>query len=221
MDPAGHAAAPGGVDEAAATPAPGEVAAEHPAGTPRLGTRVRRWNRAVHRDLGYLCAALTLVYAISGVAVNHRADWNPSYAITDATVELATVDLEAPASPDFARGVMDELGVSGAVRGTFRPDPESVRIFVDDGTIEVDLAARTAHVETVRPRFLLRAFNFLHLNEAKRLWTFMADLYAVALALVAGTGLFLVKGRKGIRGRGAWLTAAGALIPAVFLLLYL
>jgi hypothetical protein len=182
---------------------------------------LRRWNRAVHRDLGYLCAALTLVYAISGVALNHRADWNPSYAITEATVELGSTDLDAPASPDFARRVMDELGVEGPLRGTFRPDPASVEIFVEGGSVLVDLESRTARVETVRPRFLLRAFNFLHLNEAKRLWTWMADLYALALALLALTGLFLLKGRKGITGRGAWLTAAGALVPVAFILLYL
>jgi len=63
--------------------------------------------------------------------------------------------------------------------------------------------------------------NFLHLNESKKLWTWMADLYAIALALLAITGLFVLKGKKGITGRGAWLTGAGVVIPVVFLLMYL
>ncbi|HKK92223.1 MAG TPA: PepSY-associated TM helix domain-containing protein [Longimicrobiales bacterium] len=161
------------------------------------------------------------MYALSGVAVNHRADWNPSYRITSETVQLGGVDLQAPASAAFARGVLDELGMGGPIRGTFRPDPETVDIFVEDGTVTVDLTTGEAAVEVVRPRFLLRAFNFLHLNEAKRLWTWMADLYALALALLALTGLFILKGKKGITGRGAWLTTAGVLIPVGFLLLYL
>jgi len=38
----------------------------------------RRWNNTLHRDVGYLVVALTLVYGISGLAINHMADWNPA-----------------------------------------------------------------------------------------------------------------------------------------------
>ena len=51
--------------------------------------RLRRLIAVVHRDLGYACAAMTIIYAISGVAVNHVADWNPNYSIT-ATSRLAS-----------------------------------------------------------------------------------------------------------------------------------
>jgi hypothetical protein len=40
----------------------------------------------IHRDLGYVCVGLTLVYAVSGVAVNHVRDWNPNYRITRDTI---------------------------------------------------------------------------------------------------------------------------------------
>ncbi len=36
----------------------------------------------VHRDVGYFFAGLTVLYAISGVAVNHIEDWNPNYSVT-------------------------------------------------------------------------------------------------------------------------------------------
>jgi hypothetical protein len=39
----------------------------------------------------------------------------------------------------------------------------------------------------------------------------------MALAI---TGLFLVRGKKGITGRGAWLTALGIIIPLVYLIIY-
>lgn len=38
-------------------------------------------NNVLHRDLGYLAAGLTLVYTISGVALNHRHQWNPSWKL--------------------------------------------------------------------------------------------------------------------------------------------
>jgi hypothetical protein len=186
------------------------------------GKRWRRWNAAIHRDLGYLCAGLTVVYAVSGVAVNHIADWNPNYATTERTValdgDLAVADSR---EPGFTAAVLGQLGVEGETRGTFRPDPNTLQIFVGGGTtVSVDLAGGSATLEAVRDRAGLRQANFLHLNHPKKLWTWMADVYAVALALLAVTGLFVLRGRNGITGRGAWLTAAGIAVPALFLLLY-
>jgi len=113
--------------------------------------------------------------------------------------------------------MLARLGLAPEYRTTFRPDTATLRIFLEDGTADVDLATGRATVEIVRERSLLGAANALHLNIPKRLWTWMADLYAVALGLLAVTGLFVLKGRKGITGRGAWLTAIGVLVPLVFL----
>lgn len=181
----------------------------------------RRWNAAIHRDLGYLCAGLTIVYAVSGLAVNHRADWNPSYALRETAVSLEGVDLSDPSAPGFADRILGALELEGHFRGTFRPNPEAYQIFLEGSTVTVDLTAGTASLEETRERPGLRQANFLHLNQPKKLWTWMADLYAVALLVLAVTGLFVLRGRNGITGRGAWLTAAGVAIPAVFLLLYL
>lgn len=186
-----------------------------------MAIKWRRWNAAIHRDLGYLCAGLTVVYAASGLAVNHRGDWNPSYSFREETVSLEGMDLSDPRAPDFTDRVLDRLNLEGRVRGTFRPDPATFQVFLEESTISVDLEASVATFEGVRSRPGLRQANFLHLNQAKKLWTWMADLYAAALLVLAVTGLFVLRGRNGITGRGAWLTAVGVAIPAVFLLLYL
>ena len=54
----------------------------------------RKWNRLIHRDLGYLCAGLTVVYAVSGLAVNHVRDWNPNYKTTEAVFNVGPVTAE-------------------------------------------------------------------------------------------------------------------------------
>ena len=41
--------------------------------------RWRPWLRALHRDIGYLAVGLTVVYALSGLAVNHIGDWDPNF----------------------------------------------------------------------------------------------------------------------------------------------
>lgn len=186
---------------------------------PRHRTPWRRWNNVLHRDLGYLCVGLTLVYVVSGVAVNHVDAWNPNYAIDQRSVP---VDVPDPAPPSHALvpDVLARLGLPPEFRTTFRPDSAHLRIFLEDGVVDVDLTAGVATVEIVTRRPALFAANFLHLNHAKQLWTWMADIYAVALGLLAVTGMFVLRGRKGITGRGAWLTAAGAVIPLVFLWFY-
>ena len=63
---------------------------------------------------------------------------------------------------------------------------------------------------------MLYAFNQLHLNTPKRLWTWVADIYAIGLIVLAVTGMFVLKGRTGITGRGAWLTGAGVLLPVIY-----
>ena len=41
--------------------------------------------RAVHRDVGYAAVGLTFVYAISGLAVNHVAQWDSNFTRTTTT----------------------------------------------------------------------------------------------------------------------------------------
>ena len=180
----------------------------------------RKWNNLIHRDVGYLCVGLTLVYAVSGIAVNHRADWNPNYRIQHETVQLKNLDSLEPGSDEFVRSVLSQMNLIAPIRGTFRRTPTSVDIFLDESTVSVDLESGQAAFEEVTERAVLRETNYLHLNEPKKVWTFMADLYAVALAFLAISGMFVLKGRKGIKGRGAWLTAVGFAIPILFLLLY-
>jgi len=180
----------------------------------------RRWNNILHRDVGYVCAGLTIVYVVSGVAVNHVHAWNPTYQVEERTAAIGPLAAPDLATPEGVRRLLAQLDLPPDYRTTFRPDSASLRIFVENGTVDVDFATGQATVEMVRERPVLGAFNFLHLNHAKKLWTWVADIYAVALGLLAITGLFVLKGKKGITGRGAWLTAAGVVVPVLFLWLY-
>jgi hypothetical protein len=69
------------------------------------------------------------------------------------------------------------------------------------------------------PRPVLYELNALHLNRPKKLWTLVADLYAVALGALAITGLLMFREKSWLRSRGFWLMVAGVLIPLVAALL--
>jgi hypothetical protein len=178
------------------------------------------WRRAIvaiHRDVGYFFAALTVVYAISGVAVNHVGDWNPSYSFTTAQYELGA--LTAESTDELAAEVLQRLEVTETPRSAVRVGPGMVKIFLDNRTLTVGVPGGAVADEQVRRRPGMFEVNFLHLNKGKGWWTWFADLYAVGMAALALTGIFILKGRRGLARRGKWLVAAGIVIPAVYLLL--
>ncbi len=183
-------------------------------------TAWRKWIRILHRDIGYLAAGLTVIYAISGVAVNHVADWNPNYSIERSVIKIDPIPDSILTSRELVFDILKRIGETGKLKNSFAPDPNTLNIFVEGNTIEVNLKSGEVHQEKVTSRTLIRETNFLHLNAPKEIWTFVADIFAVALGFLAVSGLFMIKGKKGIKGRGAWLTAIGILIPIIFLLIY-
>lgn len=175
----------------------------------------RRWNASLHRDIGYLAVGMTLVYALSGMAVNHRADWNPNYRKVE---ETRTIEPINPAQEEDALVAesLRKLGLSEKPKSTVLSDDNTLLVFYPDLQYSVDLPSGKVLVEGTTRRPVLYSLNRLHLNTPKRAWTWIADLYALSLAFLAVSGLFILQGRNGLRGRGAWLTAIGIAVPAAY-----
>jgi hypothetical protein len=178
----------------------------------------RRWNSLLHRDIGFLCIGLTLLYAISGVAVNHIKEWNPSYSVARVETNIGPV-VGNPANAATASMILARLDEQGKLESSYRPDRNSLQLFVEGRSITVDLPSGHVVHDRAIPRPVLREMNFLHLNHPKKAWTWFADLYAVALAFLAVSGLLMIR-RKTLR-RGLVLTGVGIVLPVFFLVLYL
>lgn len=178
----------------------------------------RKWNNILHRDIGYLCVGLTIIFGISGIAVNHIEHWNPNYKVEE--IEFKINPITVTNENDMAAAVVSQLNINEKIESTFRSSPEKLKIFLSNRTIEFNASNGQGVIELIGERTLLYDMNFLHLNHAKKAWTYFSDLYAVALIFLAVSGLFILKGKKGIAGRGAWLTAIGLIFPIIFLLVY-
>jgi uncharacterized protein len=182
---------------------------------PRL--RWRPWVRAIHRDVGYFSVGLTFVYAISGLAVNHIADWEPNFVSVTRTHQLP-LPLPAP-DEQLAARARDLAGIQAPVREVFRAGDDALEVVFDRRTLRVDTRSGRVLEEGQEPRFFLRVANWLHLNRGKRAWTLIADGYALFLLLLSVTGLWMFPGRKGIVGRAGLIAVAGALVPALYVTL--
>jgi len=172
--------------------------------------------RSLHRDLGYLLVGLTVIYAVSGLAVNHVADWDPSF--TNYTRAHA-LPMPLP---------LEDEAILALLRQKLDLPPGATIVFSAPTRIDVQSGARIFHIdpstgrvveEGRRPRAFLRAANWLHLNRGKKAWTVVADAYAVGLLLLAFSGLFMLPGRKGVLGRGGFFVLLGAAVPILYVLL--
>lgn len=180
----------------------------------------RRWLRAIHRDIGYVLTGLTVIYSISGIAVNHADDWNPNYIIEKKITNLKLDNKDLSSTQSLVDAILNKTGDGEKLKNSFRPDSNTIKIFTEKHNINYDLTTGELTREEIKARPILKASNFLHLNTPRKIWTYVADLFAFGLIFLAISGLFMVKGRNGMKWRGTWLTIAGILIPVLFLLLY-
>ncbi len=206
-----------------------------------MGFRARLFQ--LHRDVGYLALGLTAVYAVSGFAVNHRHEFDSDKVREVQVVQLGRpAELLAPLADHRREAILASVDaltrdeerelvsrISSAVGRTTPPKnafwrgPDRLSLFFETGerdTVDYQPSTGEARALQTRDRFLLRAVNFLHLNEARRAWTYVADCFAVALLFLAVSGAVMVKGRKGLWGRGGILALLGLLLPLGALLLY-
>ncbi len=179
----------------------------------------RGWARVLHRDLGYFFTGVVLIFAVSGLAVNHAADWDPNFQVDRSDIRLDLPDSKADVTETKVRSAMSTIADCGEFRAMDFPTEHQLKIFLSDGTMLVSLVDGTGIYETVRRRAILYPANRLHLNP-KGWWLAFSDIFAVALLVIAITGLLLLRGRKGFLGRGKWLVGAGVLIPLLALFLY-
>lgn len=182
----------------------------------RLPSRFRRLIRVLHRDFGYLAVGLTLVYALSGLAVNHIADWDPSFREFETRTNVGALPSEPQAA---ARAALRAMHVAATPREVYESEPGRVDVVFDDHTIHVDTRRGVAVDEGRRPRFVLRLANWLHLNRGKKAWTYIADTYAAALLFLAVSGLFMLPGKQGVFGRGGFFLLAGLAVPVAYVAL--
>lgn len=177
-------------------------------------------NRSLHRNIGYFCIGMTLIFAISGIALNHVEDWNPNYQVSQETVHIAEVSARLD-KDDFEPWLLKELALDTKIKARFKQSPTKLKLFsTDEHTIIINKKTNQVIVEQVKARPLLRSLNFLHLNEARKAWTYFSDFYAALLIYLALSALFMIKGKKGVIGPRGLLVVAGFIIPAAFVVFY-
>ena len=179
---------------------------------------IRKLIRVLHRDLGYFFFGLSIIYAVSGIALNHIRDFNPNYSIRHYNLQLpGPVDEEA-VDEEWVRGILEEYEIKQDYKKYYFPTDDQLKVFLKNGNLTINMSNGVGLLETITKRPVLYQVNFLHYNPGVW-WKWFSDIFCVAWIIISVTGLFLIKsGKHSIKRRGAICTIAGIVIPIVFLI---
>ena len=179
---------------------------------------IRKWSRILHRDLGYFFIGTSLIYGLSGIALNHLKDWNPNYSVE---VKRFQTDINLFKTPQIKNNIvflLDEIDDSDNYKKHYYPEDDLIKIFLKGGSsVVVNTNTGEGRAEFLRKRAVFYQVNFLHYNP-HNWWKWFSDIYAGGLIFLALTSLFMVRGKKGVWGRGGIYTLIGIIIPLLFLI---
>ena len=178
---------------------------------------LRKYARFLHRDLSYFLAGIIIIYAVSGIALNHRNTFNPDYSV-DRIEQTLTHPL--PAQADLKKAdvlqLLAEFEEEGNYTKHYFPEAGVMKVFLKGGSnMMVDLNNQKLVYEKLTRRPLLSAFTRLHYNPGQW-WTYFSDFFAIGLLVITFSGLIMIKGKKGLWGRGGIELLLGILIPILF-----
>jgi uncharacterized protein len=184
------------------------------------GLRIfRKWNRILHRDLGYFFFGVTIIYAISGIALNHKKDWNPNYSITYKDFTITDSISKPMVTEEWVMAFLKSYGEEDHYKKYFFPNNHTLKIFIDNGAISLNMQSRQGFIEKITKRPFFFEINFLHYNPGKW-WLWFSDIFCVALVVIAISGLFIIaKSKNSLSRRGWWFILLGLIIPILTLFL--
>ena len=195
----------------------------------RFSTLVRR----THLFLALFLTPWVLMYAVSTIAMHHRAFFigseervEPDYELVHEQVYQMSDDLEQDRRV-AAEAILRDLGMSGAHRVTSRPEDEELTIHRDNpfGSYRISYlpVARMLRLERQKPdptyvlEMMHRRRGFGEPFLPNDLWAFVVDGVIVAILGWAATGLWMWWEMARTRRLGAIILLLGLGLFLVFL----
>lgn len=177
-------------------------------------------NRSLHRDIGYFCIGLVIIFAVSGIAVNHKDDWNPNYRVEQAVISASAQKWSLDNDTKLTNQLLAKSKIDEKVKASYWASPSQFKLFFKNGNnLLLNLKDQQIVYEKITPRHVFQAFNRLHLNETKASWVIFSDAFAALLIFLALSGLFMIRGKHSPWGIKSLWILSGIALPAVYILM--
>lgn len=172
---------------------------------------IRKWLRILHRDLGYFFVGITIVYGISGIILNHKKQGEDPAFKTIAVEENWQNSMTVSMVKEQFTGKFDELKLNKVI-----PNDTGYQLYIKGGVGHYNTQTGFIWFEVYKKKPIVFFFNKLHYNQ-KNHWTAPADIFAGVLIFFALSGLIMVRGQKGFKGRGKWFALGGILFVLIYI----
>lgn len=173
-------------------------------------------NRNIHRDLAYLYVGLIMSFALSGILMNHRKQFNAKeYTIQSQTLSLSIPNSHLDITKESILQMMPaELGL---VYQKHRIRDGKLRVYFEENHIlDTKLGGTQAELETKRKVPLISHTMSLH-KSTSNWWIWYSDIFGLAMLVITITGIMIPVGKKGFKKRGWKLMCLGLIFPLLFL----
>ena len=175
--------------------------------------KVRRFCRDWHRDVGYFFSGLVILYAISGLALNHSEEWDPDFILNKKEITLDKVYSKKEINDSIIRHLGELVGESSFKLYDF-PTSDQVKIYYKNATLSIRFDEKKGSYEQVSRRPLIYHANLIHLNRIDY-WRWFSDIFSLSLIFLAISGLIMLKGKYGFSRRGYILFCLGLIPPII------
>ena len=170
--------------------------------------------------MGYFFFGLSIIYAVSGIALNHLRDFNPNYSINHYNLEVDAPINARDIDEAWVKNILEEYSIKNEYKKHYFPADKQVKAFLENGNLTINMESGEGLLETITKRPVVFQMNFLHYNPGVW-WKWFSDIFCVSWIIISVTGLFIIKsGKHSIKKRGAIWTIAGIIIPILFLIFY-
>ena len=114
---------------------------------------LRRWSRTIHRELSFFLSGMVLIYAISGLVMNHRDTINPNYTVKRTTFTIDDLKPRAQLDRQEVVALLERSSIGERYTKHYFPEEGRMKVFLKGGSsLEVDLATGQAVYESLRKR---------------------------------------------------------------------
>ncbi|MBN2772685.1 MAG: PepSY-associated TM helix domain-containing protein [Prolixibacteraceae bacterium] len=182
--------------------------------------KIRKFLRNWHRDLGYFSVGILTIYCVSGIYLNHRYDFNPDYKIYYQEFK-ADIEPKESYSKEEIREILSDLDYDVLYKKHYMANNGNIKVFIESGEVEINPNTGLGAMRYLQRRPLIYGMNHLHKASIIKTWKWVSDFLAIIILFVTISGLFILKGKFGLKGRGWWLTLAGILVPLFFMIFYI
>lgn len=174
--------------------------------------------RNIHRDLGYFYIGLIISFAMSGILMNHR----DQFQAEKYTLETKKINVKLPSEDKITEEYAEKLGATLGIDDKFRKhriNEGKFKISFKNSDVEIDMATGKGEVVSFIKTPIISQAMKLH-KSTSNWWIYYSDIFGISLIIIAFTGTIMIThGKNTFRRRGYKLAIAGIIIPLLVLFL--